>query len=43
MDASYVCFRYSSARAENELGVHFRPIVQAWRDTLEAERASRHR
>ena len=43
MDASYVCYRFSSARAESELGAHFRPAEQAWRDTLEAERAARQR
>jgi len=41
VEASYVCFRFSSARAESELGAHFRPAEQAWRDTLEAERAAR--
>ena len=41
VEASYVCYRFSSARAENELGAHFRPAQQAWRDTLEAERAAR--
>jgi hypothetical protein len=43
LDASYVGFRYISARAKIELGVHFRPAEQAWRDTLEAERTSRHK
>jgi dihydroflavonol-4-reductase len=41
IEASYVCYRYSAARAESELGAHFRPAEQAWRDTLEAERAAR--
>src|SRR5207248_1272469 len=41
VDASYARYRFSSARAEGELGAHFRPVVQAWRDTLEAERAAR--
>jgi dihydroflavonol-4-reductase len=39
--ASYVSYRFSAARAEAELGAHFRPAAQAWRDTLEAERAAR--
>ena len=41
IEASYVCYRFSPARAESELGAHFRPAAQAWRDTLEAERAAR--
>jgi dihydroflavonol-4-reductase len=41
--ASYVCLRYTSARAERELGASFRPTEQAWRDTLAAERAARRR
>jgi dihydroflavonol-4-reductase len=41
IEASYVCYRFGSARAESELGAHFRPAAQAWRDTLEAERAAR--
>ncbi len=40
INSSYVSFRYSSARAERELGAHFRPAEQAWRDTLAAERAA---
>jgi dihydroflavonol-4-reductase len=43
VEASYVCFRYSSARAESELGARFRPAEQAWRDTLDAERAARRK
>ncbi len=43
VESSFVCFRYSSARAESELGAHFRPAAQAWRDVLEAERAARQR
>ena len=34
----YVSFRYSSARAEQELGARFRSAEQAWRDTLAVER-----
>ena len=41
INSSYVSFRYSSARAERELGAHFRPAEQAWLDTLAAERAAR--
>jgi nucleoside-diphosphate-sugar epimerase len=35
---SYVSFRYSSAKAERELGAKFRSAEQAWLDTLAAER-----
>jgi nucleoside-diphosphate-sugar epimerase len=35
---SYVSFRYSSAKAERELGAKFRTAEQAWLDTLAAER-----
>ncbi len=41
INASYGSFQYSSARAERELGAHFRPAAEAWRDTLAAERAAR--
>jgi dihydroflavonol-4-reductase len=41
--SSYVSFRYSSAKAEQELGVHFRGARQAWRETLDAERLARGR
>ena len=41
ISSSYVSFQYSSARAEQELGAHFRTAEQAWRDTLAAERAAR--
>jgi dihydroflavonol-4-reductase len=41
--SSFVCFRYSSARAERELGARFRPARQAWLDTLAGERAARQR
>jgi hypothetical protein len=37
--ASYVCFRYSAAKAETELGATFRSAEQAWLDTLAGERA----
>jgi dihydroflavonol-4-reductase len=43
IDGSYVCFRYSSAKAERELGATFRTAQQAWRDTLAAERAAAQR
>ncbi len=36
-------YRYSSARAEQELGARFRSAEQAWRDTLAAERAAPRR
>ena len=36
--SSYVSFRYSSAKAERELGAKFRSAEQAWLDTLAAER-----
>jgi dihydroflavonol-4-reductase len=39
VNGAYVSFRYSSARAERELGAAFRSPEQAWRDTLAAERA----
>lgn len=39
VNSAYVNFRYSSARAERELGARFRGADQAWRDTLAAERA----
>ncbi len=41
INASYGSARFSSARAERELGAHFRPAEEAWRDTLAAERAAR--
>jgi nucleoside-diphosphate-sugar epimerase len=41
INASYGSFRYSSAKAERELGAQFRPAEVAWRDTLAAERAAR--
>jgi dihydroflavonol-4-reductase len=34
--SSYVSFRYTSAKAINELGISFRPAAQAWEDTLRA-------
>lgn len=37
--ASYVCYRYTSAKAERELGATFRSAEQAWLDTLAGERA----
>jgi dihydroflavonol-4-reductase len=37
---SYVCFRFSAARAERELGARFRTAEQAWLDTLAGERAA---
>lgn len=37
--SSYACFRYSSAKAEKELGAVFRSAEQAWLDTLAGERA----
>lgn len=37
--ASYACLRYTSAKAEQELGVTFRSAEQAWLDTLAGERA----
>jgi dihydroflavonol-4-reductase len=43
INGSYVCFRYSSAKAERELGATFRTAQQAWRDTLRAERAAAER
>jgi nucleoside-diphosphate-sugar epimerase len=43
IDSSYVCFRYSSAKAERELGARFRPAQQAWRDALASERAAARR
>ncbi len=36
---SFICFRFTSAKAERELGAQFRGAEQAWRDTLAAERA----
>lgn len=39
VSSAYVCFRFSSALAERELGARFRSPEQAWRDTLAAERA----
>ncbi len=41
--SSYVSFRYSSAKAETELGARFRSAQQAWLDTLAAERLARGR
>jgi dihydroflavonol-4-reductase len=38
--SAYVSFRFTSAKAIEELGVSFRPAEQAWEDTLRAERAS---
>jgi dihydroflavonol-4-reductase len=43
INGSYVCFRYSSAKAERELGATFRTAQEAWRDTLRAERAAAER
>jgi dihydroflavonol-4-reductase len=43
INGSYVCFRYSSAKAERELGATFRTAQQAWRDTLKVERAAAER
>ena len=37
--SGYVSFRYSSHKAESELGARFRPAEQAWRETLLAEKA----
>ena len=39
--SAYVCARYSSAKAEQALGAHFRSPEQAWLDTLAAERDAR--
>jgi len=38
--SSYVSFRYSSAKAEAELGAVFRPARQAWEETLRGEALS---
>jgi dihydroflavonol-4-reductase len=38
VSASYVSFRFSSAKAQRELGVVFRDPRRAWLDTLAAER-----
>ncbi len=38
--SSYACFRYSSAKAEKELGATFRSAEQTWLDTLAGERAA---
>jgi hypothetical protein len=35
--SGFVSFQYSSHKVESELGVHFRPADEAWRDTLLAE------
>lgn len=35
--SGYVSFQYSSHKVESELGVHFRPAEEAWRETLVAE------
>ncbi len=35
--SSFVSFRYSSAKAEAQLGAQFRSAEQAWSDTIEAE------
>src|SRR5262249_2234363 len=40
VESGFVSFRYSSAKAEAELGARFRPAEQGWRDTLDAERAA---
>lgn len=37
--AAYASWKFSSAKAERELGIHFRSVEQAFLDTLEAERA----
>lgn len=37
--SGYVTFDYTSAKAESELGIRFRPAEQAWRETLLAEQA----
>lgn len=37
--AAFMDLRFSGAKAERELGVHFRDPRQAWLDTLSAERA----
>ncbi len=37
--SSFVSFRYSSAKAEAQLGARFRSAEQAWNDTIEAEMA----
>ncbi len=37
--SSFVSFRYSSAKAEAQLGARFRSAEQAWSDTIEAEMA----
>ncbi|MCC6189404.1 MAG: NAD-dependent epimerase/dehydratase family protein [Anaerolineales bacterium] len=43
INSSYARLRFSSARAERELGACFRPARQAWRETLAAERAAARR
>ena len=35
--SSFVSFRYSSAKAETQLGAQFRSAEQAWSDTIESE------
>ncbi len=40
VNSTYVSLRFSSARAERELGASFRGAEQAWRDTLAEERAA---
>lgn len=37
--SAYVSFRYTSSKAEADLGLKFRPAEQAWRETLLAEEA----
>jgi len=36
--AAFASWQFSAAKAERELGMHFRSLEQAWLDTLEAER-----
>jgi hypothetical protein len=37
--ATYANYRYSTAKAEQELGARFRGMEQLWQETLAAERA----
>jgi len=40
---SFASWQFSAAKAERELGMHFRSLEQAWLDTLEGERALAHK
>lgn len=39
---AFASWQFSAAKAERELGMHFRSLEQAWMDTLEGERALAH-